>query len=107
MTKSGSVRLIILILFFLFMILYVMQLTGYNEYNQNRKNMLTEAELKAFEKDVQDGKDVAAKDYLEGEKKYGNKISAIGLSISKGIENIFNESMNAFFKMMEEAAKKE
>lgn len=104
LTKSGTVRLVILILFFLFMILYAMQLTGYNEYNQNRKNMLEDHEIANFEKDVAEGKDVTTKDYLtKKQKNYNNHLSSAGLSLSKGIGDFFNDGMNAIFNMLGEA----
>lgn len=83
-----------------------MQLTGYNEYNYNRKKMLSEEKLKAYENDIKEGKDVSIVDYLEGDKNYKNRFSSFGLTISKGIKNIFDESMNAFFKMLEDASRK-
>ena len=68
-TKSGVTRVVVLIFLFLFLILYFMQLSGYNEYSQNRKNMLTEREIKEFEADVEAGKDVSMNDYLNQRKK--------------------------------------
>ena len=104
MIKSGVVRLVLLILFFLFMILYVMQLTGYNEYQQNSKNLLTEQDIKSYENDVSSGVDVTKKDYTKNkEKNYNNSLSSFFLSFSKGIGEVFNESMNTIFKMLEEA----
>ena len=104
MTKSGVARIVFLIFFFLFMILYSMQAAGYNEYSQNKKNMLTAEQIEQFEQDVAAGKDVGVEDYLKSqEKQYNNAVSQAGLTISYGIENAFNESMNALFKMLSEA----
>lgn len=81
-----------------------MQASGYNEYNQNKKKMLTEEEIAAFEKDVAEGKDVTLEDYgKEKDKNYENAVSKAGLTVSYGIEKAFNESMNAIFKMLSEA----
>lgn len=104
MTKTNLARLIILILIFLFFVLYFMQVSGYNEYSKNRENMLTEEEIKKYEKDIEEGKDVTVTDYLNKNKiSYENNISKIGLDLSYFIEDAFNKGMNAFFKMLDEA----
>lgn len=104
MTKTNLARLIILILIFLFFVLYFMQVSGYNEYSKNRENMLTEEEIKKYEKDIEEGKDVTVTDYLNKNKiSYENNISKIGLDLSYFIEDAFNKGMNAFFKMLNEA----
>lgn len=81
-----------------------MQASGYNEYNQNKKKMLTEEEIAAFEKDIAEGKDVSIEEYgKQKDKNYENAVSKAGLTVSYGIEKAFNESMNAIFKMLSEA----
>lgn len=103
MTKSGVVRLIVLILFFFFLIFYFMQINGYNEYAQNRKNMLTEEQIKRYEEDIEAGRDVSIYDYLENEKNYDNLFSKAGLSVSNFVSDTFQKSMSAIFKMLEGA----
>ena len=68
MTKTNLARLIVLILVFLFFVLYFMQASGYNEYTRNRENMLTEEQIKEYEEDIEAGKDVTIKDYLNKDK---------------------------------------
>ena len=104
MTKTNLARLIVLILVFLFFVLYFMQAAGYNEYTRNRENMLTEEQIKAYEEDIEAGKDVTIKDYLNKDKvNYENKVSELGLDLSRLIEDIFNKGMNTFFEMLNEA----
>ena len=80
MTKTNLARLIIIILVFLFFVLYFMQASGYNEYTRNRENMLTEEQIKEYEEDIAEGKDVTIKDYLNKDKiNYDNKVSELGL----------------------------
>ena len=53
-----------------------MQASGYNEYTRNRENMLTEEQIKEYEEDIEAGKDVTIKDYLNKDKvNYDNKVS--------------------------------
>ena len=104
MTKTNLARLIVLILVFLFFVLYFMQASGYNEYTRNRENMLTEEQIKEYEEDIEAGKDVTIKDYLNKDKvNYDNKVSDIGLNLSELIGDIFNKGMNVFFEMLNEA----
>ncbi len=104
MTKTNLLKLVALILIFLFFVLYFLQLSGYGEYQQNKKNMLTEKEIEAYETDIKEGKDVTIKDYLNKDKaNYENNISRLGLDLSYFIENAFNKGMNAFFSMLNEA----
>ena len=104
MTKTNLARLIVIILVFLFFVLYFMQASGYNEYTRNRENMLTEEQIKEYEEDIEAGKDVTIKDYLNKDKvNYENKVSELGLDLSRLIEDIFNKGMNTFFEMLNEA----
>lgn len=81
-----------------------MQASGYNEYTRNRENMLTEEQIKEYEEDIAEGKDVTIKDYLNKDKiNYDNKVSELGLDLSELIGDVFNKGMNAFFEMLNEA----
>ncbi len=81
----------------MFFSLYIGTQTGYYKTTASSKATLTDKALKRFEEDVQSGKKIIAKNYLEEEKDYSNKASILGMKISKTIEKIFNKGMNAIF----------
>ena len=59
-----------------FTAIYISQATGYYEYEQHKSIVLTNEQIKKFESDIKDGKDVDALSYLkEEEKDYSSKIS--------------------------------
>ena len=104
MTKTNIARLIIIILIFLFFVLYFMQVSGYSEYTRNKENMLIEDRIKEYENDIEVGKDVTIKDYLNKDRvNYDNKVSNLGLNLSELIGDVFDKGMNAFFEMLNEA----
>ena len=86
-----------LISFIAFLTIYFSQATGYYEYEQYKKKELTEEQIRRFEQDINEGKEIDIDSYLEPVKNYQNKISstsltisdAIGVYMQKGIEFVF------------------
>lgn len=86
-----------IISFITFLTIYLSQLTGYYEYEQYKKKELTEEQIKKFEQDIRDGKEIDIDLYLEPTKNYQNGISnttliisdTIGEYMTKGIEFVF------------------
>ena len=56
-------KYVFVFLFIIFMTLYFSQLTGYYEYRNYQKMVMTEEQIKQFEQDIKDGKEVDIKDY--------------------------------------------
>lgn len=86
--------IIILILFF------SLFFSRYNNFYENKKT-LTDSAIERFEKDLKDGKEIVASNYIEPEKNYNNNISKIGIKTSKLIENTFNKGMKFLMKYIE------
>ena len=88
----------IIILFILFFALFISQSTGYYDYEAYKKTALTKEQIKKFEEDVKNGKNVSVKDYLSDTiKDYGNNVSDVGLSVSKNIEKYSKKTIEAIF----------
>ena len=97
-------RYIVSILFAIFMALYLSQGSGYLEYQNRKQVALTQKQIKKFEKDVSEGKKVDINTYLETTNKdYQNKISKVGLNISKvsasTIQTILKRTFNVIEKL--------
>lgn len=71
-----------------------------NEYYENKK-ILTDEAIAQFEKDLKEGKEINAKDYITEEKDYSNKVSKLGIKTSNMIENTFNKSLKYIVKYLE------
>lgn len=86
------------LLFIIFMTLYFSQLTGYYEYQNYQKMVMTEEQIKKFEQDVRDGKEVDIKDYTENTvRNYDNPFSNLGLNLSKLISGLVEDGVIKLF----------
>ena len=93
-------KLIIIVLIVLFLSLYTTTLGGYYEYNLSQKNILTEEAIARFEKDVKEGKEIIASNYIKEEKDYNNKISKTSLKMSNFVSKTFNKTIKYIFKQL-------
>lgn len=85
-------------LFTIFMTLYFSQLTGYYEYQNYQKMIMTEEQIRQFEQDIKDGKEVDIKEYtVNTNLNYENTFSNIGLNLSKFISNTIEDSIIKLF----------
>ena len=81
-----NVMKFILIAFFVFFLIVYFSGSGtYYETQLHKKTLFTEEQIKKFEKDIADGKDVSIEDYISDTEKYNNRTSDAGLFLSKGI----------------------
>ena len=103
MKANNILKFTFIILILLFIGLYISQVTGYYEYTESKKTTLTKDAINRFEKDVKEGKEISAKNYLEEEKEYNNKVSKLGINVSNLIEKSFNKTMSSLFKEIDRA----
>lgn len=82
----------------LFLSLYF---SKYNSDYYENKRILTEEAIAQFEKDLKEGKEINAKNYITEEKDYNNKASKIGIKMSNTIEKTFNKSLKYLMKYLE------
>lgn len=92
-------KISLIVLGITFITLYFSQITGYYEYELHKKVVFTEEQIKQFEKDVAEGKNIDIEEYLKDyDKDYQNSVSKAGLflsekigtSVRSGIRYVFN-----------------
>jgi len=90
---KGSLILVIIFFFSLFF-------SRYSSYNENKK-VLTDSAIERFEKDLKEGKEIVASNYIEPEKNYNNGIANMGKKTSRLIENTFSKGIKYLMKFLE------
>ncbi|MBQ6285771.1 MAG: hypothetical protein IJK67_05675 [Bacilli bacterium] len=91
----------LLILFIIFLIVYLTKESGYYQYKAHNKAVLTEENIKRFEKDVEEGKNVTINDYVISDYvDYSNSITDLGYNIGKFTENIMNKGIKKTLKIL-------
>jgi len=96
---NKSFKLIFIILFAIFLTIFISNKNGYYEYKRYEQTSLTQEQIKKFEQDIKDGKDVSLNDYLSNtNNNYQTKLSQTGLNISNSVSNIVKKSVDSLFK---------
>lgn len=102
--KINWLRIIIIILFIGYISLFLLNKTGYYNSALRKKTELTNEQIKRFETDIRNGKQIDINDYLIDETKdYTNATSNTGYYISTSVEKILNngiKSIGSIFKKL-------
>ncbi len=99
--KVFKIVMISLILFFL--LIFTSEKLGYYENQLGNKAALTNEQIKKFEEDVKNGKEIDVEKYLEvNQKNYNNEVSNLSLKVSSGIEKIFHGGIKFIFRKIEQ-----
>lgn len=105
MKKKRIIKFICLTITLTFLYSYIIEESGYYEYNLNNKKNLTEKQIKKFEQDIKDGKEIDLKKYLKKNTiDYSNnltkKTSNISIKLNNYLKIILNDSINIFEKLI-------
>lgn len=98
MKYENTFKIIFIFLFVIFLTMYISVGSNYYEYELHKKVMLTNEDIKRFEDDVKNNKEVDIDDYISSRVDYSNSFSKASTKVSKetkkyikqGIEGIFN-----------------
>ena len=99
--KNKVYRFIFMVFFLSFLVIYFSELTGYYEYQNHKKTTLTEEQIKKFETDVANGKEVDINEYLVVDTtSYNNNLSKLASKLSDGISNLVQSGVESTFKFL-------
>lgn len=105
MKGKKLLKLTIEVIIILFIFSYVIEKSGYYEYNLQSKKNMTEKEIKKFEEDIKNGKDIDMKDYLSDTTiDYTNNLtkttSNLSLNLNRYLIKAISNSINIFSKLI-------
>ncbi len=105
MKHKKLLKLIIYSIVLIFIFSYTLEETGYYEYNLNNKKNLTEQEIKKFEEDVKEGKEIDLKEYLKDNTiDYSNnltrKASNLSIKLNKYIKIFLTDYLDILKKLI-------
>jgi len=96
--RTKVFRFCLSVSFVTFLTMYIANQYGYFEYRRSEQVILTEEQIRKFEQDVKDGKEIDMETYLVNtNKNYQTKLSKTGLFISNGISNTVKNGVENFF----------
>lgn len=99
--KKRIFKFIFSVFFLSFLVIYVSELTGYYEYQNYKKTALTAEQIRQFEEDVKNGKEIDLNNYIvEENKNYNNTLSKLASKLSDGISNIVKSGVDNTFKFL-------
>lgn len=101
MKSKKLIKFLGILIIFVFLCSYFIEMSGYYEYNlQNRKN-LTEEQIKQFEEDVKEGKDIDIDSYLkETTIDYSNQLTRTTSEASIRLNGYLKNILSGTFELL-------
>lgn len=105
--RTKVFRISFIILFAVYLTIYISNKYGYYEYQKHEQVTLTAEQIKKFEQDVKDGKEINIENYVgEVNKNYQTKLSQAGLNVSNSLAGIVKTGVDGFFKYIDSVVTK-
>lgn len=107
MKHKTLIKVFGLLIIFIFLCSYFIEKSGYYEYNLQARKNLTEEQMKQFEQDVKEGKDIKLDSYLkETTVDYSNQLtrttSEASIKLNNYLKNIIVNAFNMLGKFVQE-----
>ncbi len=100
--KSNIFKMSIIILFAIFMTTFMSNKYGYYEYKKRQSVTLTKEQIKLFEEDVKNGKEIDINDYVSNiNRNYQTKLSQAGLNVSNTISKVVKTGVDNIFRYID------
>ena len=104
--KNKIIKGIFFILLLSFIVLLLLEETGYYKTRTSRVKVLTEEQIKTFEEDIKEGKEIDINDYVINRVDYSNDLSnniyKISLKLEKGLDSVIKFIFKKVNEMVEE-----
>lgn len=101
MTKEKIIKYLFLFFLFIFFVMLFALKNGYYETSASKMKSLTEEQIKLFEQDLKEGKDIDLKDYATYTKvDYSTKLSNNIYKVSLNIEKYLDKAIKYVFKSL-------
>ncbi len=99
--KNNWFLKIIGVLFVIYLSLTIAINTGYYEAKVNEKTVVTEENMRKFEEDVKNGREVDIKDYIsDTTKDYASNTSKAGIKVASVVEKFMAEGINEMIDVL-------
>ncbi len=98
MNKVKIAKFVFCLFLVTYLTIYFSSMSGYYEFQNYQKMTLTQEQIKQFEQDVKDGKEVDVEDYIVKERTdYNNKIANAGKRVSYTISDTISSLLTKVF----------
>lgn len=101
MDKSKIVKFILGTILVIYTGFFIVISSNYYQLEEEKKMILTSEQIKKFEEDIANGKEVEIDEYLESNTgNYSNKFSRGASKISNKLETVFQTTLKYVFKQI-------
>lgn len=102
MNTKKFVKLIIVVIVVIFFYAYITETSGYYEYSIRNKSNLTEEQIKRFEEDVKEGRDIDINEYTaDTSVDYSNKLTKTTTKVSLEINSYLRDRIRDVFRILD------
>lgn len=106
MKHKKLIKFLAISLLLVFLCSYFIEISGYYEYNLQNKKNLTEEQIKQFEADIKNGKNIDLDTYLKDTTTdYSNKLTRTTSEVSIKLNNYLKDILSNGFKVLEKFVK--
>lgn len=100
--KNKGFYIVVLVLFIVFLGLYISSNSGMIDYSSRHRKVLTDKNIKEFEEDIKNNKEIDVKKYVYDDMdKYDNSISKSTLKVSNFLGNSIKSILDFTFGKLE------
>ena len=101
MKKVKIFKSVVLLVFTCYIIVYIISISSYYDYQLQKKTILTNEQIKLFESDISQGKDVSLNDYVVStEKDYSNSLTKFTYKVTSNINKSIKNGIEICFKLL-------